>query len=134
MAVRHEDSGRVVEGRGGIGVKWLWNERKNRRERSAAKQAKQVRCTLVHRWMKKEYDFRGGRRGAVIDVPAGKRRVTIRLDEDVLDWFRQKVDEAGGGNYQTLINRVLRDHISQRREQLEATLRRVIREELRRAG
>ena len=82
--------------------------------------------------MKREYDFSKGKRGAVVPVPAGKTRVTIRLDNDILDWFRDRVDEAGGGNYQALINRALRDSIQQQREPLESTLRRVIREEIRR--
>ena len=42
--------------------------------------------------MKKEYDFSKGRRGAVLRVAPGKTRVTIRLDDDILDWFRQQVD------------------------------------------
>ncbi len=84
--------------------------------------------------MKHEYDFSKGKRGAVIPAPAGKTRVTIRLDTDVLDWFRDEVDKAGGGNYQTLINLALRDFVSRSREPLEKTLRRVIREELRHAG
>ena len=52
----------------------------------------------------------------------------------MLDWFRTAVDAAGGGNYQTLINDTLRESIHRKREPLEATLRRVIREEMRRAG
>jgi uncharacterized protein (DUF4415 family) len=84
--------------------------------------------------MKKEYDFRKGRRGPVIRVPPGKTRVTIRLDDDVLDWFRQQVDDAGGGNYQTLINEALRTFMQRKQESLETTLRRVIRDEIRRAG
>jgi uncharacterized protein (DUF4415 family) len=84
--------------------------------------------------MKKEYDFSKGRRGAVLRVPPEKTRVTIRLDTDVLDWFRQQVDDAGGGNYQTLINEGLRSFMRQKQEPLETTLRRVIRDELRRAG
>jgi uncharacterized protein (DUF4415 family) len=84
--------------------------------------------------MKKEYDFSQGRRGAVLRVPPEKTRVTIRLDKDVLDWFRQQVDDAGGGNYQTLINEALRGFMRQKQESLETTLRRVIRDELRRAG
>ena len=67
-------------------------------------------------------------------VPKGKTRVTIRLDDDLLDWFRNEVDRAGGGNYQTLINLALRDFVNQSREPLESTLRRVLREELKRAG
>ena len=84
--------------------------------------------------MKKEYDFSKGKRGPVVTVPAGKTRVTIRLDTDLLDWFRNEVDKAGGGNYQSLINLALRDFVARRREPLENTLRRVIREELKRAG
>jgi uncharacterized protein (DUF4415 family) len=80
--------------------------------------------------MKREYDFSQGRRGAVDPVPAGKTRVTIRLDDDILTWFRAQAHAAGGGNYQTLINAALREHIQQRKEPLEATLRRVVREEL----
>lgn len=81
--------------------------------------------------MKREYDFSKGKRGSVISVPKGKTRITIRLDDDVLDWFRRQVDEAGGGNYQSLINDALRQHIRRAHEPLESTLRRVIREELR---
>jgi uncharacterized protein (DUF4415 family) len=81
--------------------------------------------------MKKEYDFSKGKRGAVLRVPPEKTRVTIRLDKQVLEWFREQVDEAGGGNYQTLINEALRTFMRQKQEPLEATLRRVIRDELR---
>lgn len=84
--------------------------------------------------MKKEYDFSKGRRGPIVRMPAGKVRVTIRLDRDILDWFRQRVDDAGGGNYQTLINDALRGVVERRQEALETTLRRVIRDELRRTG
>lgn len=84
--------------------------------------------------MKKEYDFSKGRRGPVLKAPPGKTRVTIRLDDDVLEWFRQQVDDAGGGNYQTLMNEALRRFMRQKQESLETTLRRVIRDELRRAG
>ena len=84
--------------------------------------------------MKKKYDFSKGRRGPVLKVSPGKTRVTIRLDDDVLDWFRQQVDDAGGGNYQTLINEALRSFMDRKQESLETTLRRVIRDELRRTG
>jgi uncharacterized protein (DUF4415 family) len=80
--------------------------------------------------MKKEYDFRKGKRGPVVPVPRGKARITIRLDDDVLAWFREQVHAAGGGNYQTLINLALRHYIAERKEPLERTLRRVLREEL----
>lgn len=84
--------------------------------------------------MKRTDDFSKGKRGAVIPVPTGKSRITIRIDEDILDWFREQVNAAGGGNYQTLINSALREHIKDRTMPLEKTLRRVIREELRRRG
>jgi uncharacterized protein (DUF4415 family) len=66
----------------------------------------------------------------VAPVPLGKTRITIRLDDDVLRWFKDQVHAAGGGNYQTLINAALREHVKKEHEPLEATLRRVIREEL----
>lgn len=82
--------------------------------------------------MRKEYDFSKGRRGPILPLAKGKTRITIRLDDDVLDWFRQQVSRAGGGNYQSLINTALREHIRRTDEPLETTLRRVVREELRR--
>ncbi len=42
--------------------------------------------------MKKEFDFSKAKRGPVIKVPRGKSRITIRLDDDVLEWFRERVD------------------------------------------
>jgi uncharacterized protein (DUF4415 family) len=84
--------------------------------------------------MEAEYDFSEGKRGAVDPVAAGKTRITIRLDEEILVWFREQVHAAGGGNYQSLINEALRQHIQQQREPLEITLRRVLREELERVG
>jgi uncharacterized protein (DUF4415 family) len=84
--------------------------------------------------MKKDYDFSRAKRGPVVPVPPGKTRITIRLDNEVLDWFKKQVHEAGGGNYQTLINAALREYISARTEPLEMVIRRVIREELKRAS
>jgi len=80
--------------------------------------------------MKDEYDFSKGKRGAVNPVPPGKTRITIRLDEGVIDWFRRQVELQGGGNYQTMINQALREYIITQREPLEQILRRVVREEL----
>jgi len=80
--------------------------------------------------MKREFDFSKGRRGAVVPVPTGKTRITIRIDDDVLEWFRSQVDAAGGGSYQALMNQALREWIVSREEPLEDLLRRVIREEL----
>jgi uncharacterized protein (DUF4415 family) len=77
-----------------------------------------------------EYDFSQGKRGAIEPTSEGKTRITIRLDDDILAWFREQVHLAGGGNYQTLINNALREYLQQRREPLESILRRVVREEL----
>ncbi len=82
--------------------------------------------------MEAEYNFSQGRRGAIEPTSPGKTRITIRLDDEVLTWFREQVHLAGGGNYQTLINKALHQHIQQSREPLEETLRRVVREELER--
>lgn len=84
--------------------------------------------------MEPEYDFSQGKRGAIEPTTPGKTRITIRLDDEILAWFREQVHLAGGGNYQTLINDALHQHIQQTREPLEATLRRVVREELERAN
>jgi len=83
--------------------------------------------------MRKQYDFSKAKRGPVVPVPKGKSRITIRLDDDVLGWFREQVHAAGGGNYQTLINDALRTYMTDRKRPLELVLRRVVREELRRA-
>jgi len=84
--------------------------------------------------MKREYDFSKAKRGAVVTVPNGKTRITIRFDDEILAWFRDQVERAGGGNYQSNINEVLRQHVQQGREPLEKIIRRVIREELSRAS
>ena len=73
-------------------------------------------------------DFRQARRGAVAVEP-GKTRVTIRLDNDVLDWYRKQAQEHGG-NYQTAINAALREQMSAQDGALERVLRRVIRKEM----
>lgn len=80
--------------------------------------------------MKDEYDFSKGKRGAIEPTLSGKTRITIRLDSDILEWFRQKVGSMGGGNYQTLINDALRHYVMQQKEPIEEILRRVVREEL----
>jgi len=80
--------------------------------------------------MRKEYDFSKGRRGPILPLSRGKTRITIRLDDDVVEWFKEQVNRAGGGNYQTLMNAALREHMRRTEEPLEATLRRVLREEL----
>ena len=81
--------------------------------------------------MRKEYDFSNAKRGAVLRVPPGKTRITIRLDDDVIAWFHKQVNDAGGGNYQTLINQALRQLVDAPAESIETTLRRVVREEIR---
>jgi hypothetical protein len=76
--------------------------------------------------MKDQYDFSGGKRGAVIKT--NKEKIIIRLDPDVAQWFRDQV--KGGGNYQSLINGALKTHIKQEGQSLEMVLRRIIREEM----
>jgi uncharacterized protein (DUF4415 family) len=80
--------------------------------------------------MKAEYDFSKGKRGAIDLIAAGKTRITIRLDDDILEWFRQQANAKGGGNYQTMINNALREYVRSHQEPLEEILRRVVREEL----
>ena len=84
--------------------------------------------------MIQEYDFSKGKRGSVVPVSKGKTRITIRIDDDVLAWFKEQVEQSGGGNYQTLMNAALREYIQRSGEPLEEILRRVLREEIQAAG
>ena len=84
--------------------------------------------------MRKEYDFSQGKRGPVAPVQPGKTRITIRIDTDLLNWFREQVNARGGGNYQTMMNEALRAFIRHQDQTLEETLRKVIREELQAQG
>jgi uncharacterized protein (DUF4415 family) len=84
--------------------------------------------------MKANYDFGKGRRGAVLPPAKNKVRITIRLDRDIVDWFRAKVEKDGGGNYQTMLNDALREYLEHQDPALEKLLRRVVREELRKAS
>ena len=59
---------------------------------------------------------------------------SIRLVADIIEHFKNIVLGAGGGNYQTLINDALREHIQAQDKGLEKALRKVIREELKKAG
>jgi len=80
--------------------------------------------------MKKTYDFRRGRRGAMVPAGPGKTRITIRIDNEILKWFKAQVHAAGGGNYQILMNQPLHEWVEHQREPLEDEFRRVLREEL----
>jgi uncharacterized protein (DUF4415 family) len=85
--------------------------------------------------VRKEYDFSKAKRGAVIPSP-GKTRITIMLDDDVIEHFRAKA-EARGSGYQTMINAALREVVASEqgtakedRPLTVAVLRKVLREEL----
>ena len=80
--------------------------------------------------MRANYDFSKARRGAVVPAVGNKLRITIRFDKDIVEWFKSRVEAASGGNYQTLLNDALRQHIAHQEEPLEKVLRRVVREEL----
>ena len=88
--------------------------------------------------MKQRYDFSQGKRGRITPPepqPRGKTRITIRLDEDLVDYFLKEADASGGSTgYQTLINEALRQHVEGKAPKFEETLRRIVREEVRRAG
>ncbi|MBL7129544.1 MAG: BrnA antitoxin family protein [Ignavibacteria bacterium] len=79
---------------------------------------------------KEEYNFTKAKQGAVADLTSNKKRITIRLDESIIEWFRKKVHDAGGGNYQTLINEALKEYISSFEGTFENTLRKVLKEEI----
>ena len=88
--------------------------------------------------MKDQYDFSKGKRGRIVPEPSpekGKIKVTIRLDEAILDYFNAIADKLGGSvGYQTLINSALREYIDGKAPKLEDTLRRIMREELHRTA
>ena len=79
--------------------------------------------------MRQEYDLSDAKRGPVLKQ-SGKTRITILLDRDVVNAFRAHAEDTGRG-YQTAINQALREYLAN--DDLEATLRRVVREELRNA-
>jgi uncharacterized protein (DUF4415 family) len=95
--------------------------------------ARKLCNTNRNREMRKNYDFSHAKRGPVLPPSPGKTRITIRLDDDLLDWFREQAHLAGGANYQTQINDALRSFVQERKKPLETVLRRVVREELNRA-
>jgi uncharacterized protein (DUF4415 family) len=79
--------------------------------------------------MKKEYNFTNAKRGQVVPQK-GKTRITIYLDTDIVDKFRERADNAGYG-YQTMINEALKEYLSKSEKPLdESIIRQVIREEL----
>jgi uncharacterized protein (DUF4415 family) len=86
--------------------------------------------------MKKAYDFSRGKRGRIRPPepePRGKTRITIRLDEDLVDHFLKEADASGGSKgYQTLINEALRQHVEGKAPKFEETLRRILAEETQR--
>ncbi len=88
--------------------------------------------------MKPNYDFSRGKRGRIAPPepePRGKTRITIRIDEDVVDQFLKEAEATGGKiGYQTLINDALRRHVEGKAVKLEETLRRIVREEIRAAS
>ena len=88
--------------------------------------------------MKKRYDFRGGNRGRFLPAQRearGKKRITIRIDDDLMDHFLKEADAAGGAvGYQTLINEALRHYVQGTAPKFEDTLRRIVREEVRSAN
>ena len=79
-------------------------------------------------------DFSKGKRGAIIPPDPSKTRITIRLDADIVEHFKNQVIAAGGGNYQSLINDALRKHLRSDDKELEKQLRKIIREELKKAS
>jgi uncharacterized protein (DUF4415 family) len=82
--------------------------------------------------MKREYDLSKGKRGPVVPLPPEKVRITIRLDRDIVDQFRDKVRKDHRGNYQTLINDALREYLRRPSiaQQVGTEIRFVLRKEL----
>ena len=79
---------------------------------------------------KEEYNFEKAKQGPVVKPSPSKTRITIRVDTNILNWFRDQVHRRGGGNYQTFINEALREYTNLKDSDLEKAVRKVIREEL----
>ena len=84
--------------------------------------------------MKAKYDFNTARRGAVVPPAGNKTRITIRLDRDLVAWFKSKAEAQCGGSYQTILNDALRAYTEQQDQSLEKLLRKVVSEELKKAS
>lgn len=80
--------------------------------------------------IREEYDFSQARRGPIVPAASNKQRITIRLDADIINWFRESVNAKGGGSYQALINQALREHIENQENNWETAFRQIVREEL----
>lgn len=80
--------------------------------------------------MREEYDFSQGKRDPIIPTSPNKTRITIRIDTDILNWFREKINTSGGGSYQRLMNQALREYIENQENDWETALQRIVREEL----
>ncbi len=78
--------------------------------------------------MLEEYDFSKGKRGPVIS-PKGKTRITIYIDTDILEWFRDESEREGRG-YQTEINQALRNYIKQDKRTIQDIVREAVRKEI----
>lgn len=83
--------------------------------------------------MQTEYNFSQARPGALVSPGPNKESIMIRIDADILSWFRDYVNSRGGGSYQALMNQAWREYIEGREKDWKALLRRVIKEELRAA-
>jgi len=78
--------------------------------------------------MLEEYDFSKGKRGPVI-TPSGKTRITIYIDTDILNWFRDEAEREGRG-YQTEINQALRNYVKQDKRPIQDIVREAVRKEI----
>ena len=88
--------------------------------------------------MKQQYDFSKGKRGRITTPEPeqrGRTRITIRIDDDLVDHFLKEAERSGdSAGYQTLINDALRQHVEGKAPKLEDTLRRILREEIKAAS
>ena len=76
----------------------------------------------------RDIDFSHATRGAVVKAEPGKTKISIRLDNTVLEYFRAQVHRAGGGNYQSLINEALLAHMH--KDSMLEAVRQVVKEEM----
>jgi uncharacterized protein (DUF4415 family) len=83
--------------------------------------------------MSADYDMSMSRRGPVVPPARPQTQITFRIDTDILEWFRNKVTQQGGGNYQAMMNQALREYIARDGLPLESLLRQIVYEAVRQA-
>lgn len=106
-----------------LSCSWIEEDGRSKGNMQQFREMQRVFAALKRLWplsgedTKPEYDFSQGKRGAI--VPTDRTEIVLRLDNDIIDWFRGRAESRGGGNYQDEINSVLRDHVFDKKTEVD---------------